>query len=140
MVLYGIGLLPLSELLKEEFKDLLQIWYADDAKGTGYFDHISSYFKLLCEEGPKFGYYPEPTKSILITHEKNTKKATEFFSDYGFKITSGARYLGGYIGTPEGIRKHIKDKVKNWERGVKALAEIARSQPHCAFVGLKLSL
>ena len=35
MILYGIGLLPLSELLLEEFPGLRQPWYADDAAAQG---------------------------------------------------------------------------------------------------------
>jgi hypothetical protein len=43
-----------------------QPWYADDAGARAKFDEIERFFRRLCEIGPLFGYYPEPTKSILI--------------------------------------------------------------------------
>ena len=140
MALYGILLLPLSKLLKEKEKDLLQVWYADDAKATGNFDKITNYFKILCEEGPKYGYFPEPTKSILITSNKNQASAKEKFSQQGFKITNGARYRGGFVGVQEKKDEWIREQVEDWRKGVQALAKIAHSQPHSAFVGLQQSL
>ena len=47
MVLYGLRMLPLTKLLKEYKKSLLQIWYADDAEAAGKFDEIKSYFKKI---------------------------------------------------------------------------------------------
>ena len=40
MVLYGLDILPLCEILNKYQKELLQIWYADDAKAAGKFDNI----------------------------------------------------------------------------------------------------
>ena len=66
MVMCGLGLLPLIRILKAEVPDLHQPWYADDAGAGGRFQNIRLYFKKLQEYGPPRGYFPEPSKSILI--------------------------------------------------------------------------
>ena len=52
MVLYGIMLLPLAEILREAYPEVLQPWYADDAAMQGPPDQVAACFKLLCEIGP----------------------------------------------------------------------------------------
>ena len=63
MALYGIALLPLTELLRKEFPKVLQPWYADDAAMQGVPSRVVKCFKLLTEVGPMFGYLPEPEKN-----------------------------------------------------------------------------
>ena len=66
MVIYGVGMLPLTTKLQEEVPSCIQPWYADDAGAGGKLDGILSYFTKLCEDGPARGYFPETTKSILV--------------------------------------------------------------------------
>ena len=66
MALYGISLLPLAEIMPKRFPDVLQPWYADDAAMQGRPDQVAAWFKLLCDLGPHFGYFPEPEKSFAI--------------------------------------------------------------------------
>ena len=66
MALYGIALLPLAELLRKEYPDVLQPWYANDAAMQGVPSRVAKCFKLLTEVGPMFGYLPEPEKSFAI--------------------------------------------------------------------------
>jgi hypothetical protein len=65
MFAYGIGILPLTRQLKAEFPQAEQPWYADNAGAGAKFDKIERFFRQLCNIGPLFGYYPEPTTSIL---------------------------------------------------------------------------
>jgi hypothetical protein len=75
MFAYGIGILPLIRQLKAEFPHVDQSWYADDAGAGAKFDKIERFFRRLCKIGPLFGYYPEPTKSILIVRQHNLEEA-----------------------------------------------------------------
>jgi hypothetical protein len=55
----------------------VQTWYADDAGAAGKFNAIKQQFAKLQEFGKHFGYYPEPTKSILIaSHEQQQHSRT----------------------------------------------------------------
>jgi hypothetical protein len=95
---YGVGILPLIHILKLEFLALEQPWYADDAGVTGKFDDIRCLFVKLQEIGLDFGYFPEPSKSILIVPELNVARAEISLEGLEFQITTGSRSLGGFIG------------------------------------------
>jgi hypothetical protein len=74
MFAYGIGIMSLIHQLKAEFPQVEQPWYVDDTGAGAKFDEIERFFRRLCEIGPLFGYYPEPTKSILIVRQHNLRK------------------------------------------------------------------
>ena len=114
MIVYGVSMLPLTRLLKTEFEELLQPWYADDAAAGGKFDKIMEYYLKLREVGPGRGYFPEPTKSILVVKPLSVERATALFQHMGFKIVTGTRYLGGHIGNKAACAQWIQDKVDGW--------------------------
>jgi hypothetical protein len=140
MFAYGIGMLPLIRRLKAEFPTVEQPWYADDAGASGKFIEIRRFFRKLEEIGPDFGYFPEPSKSILVVRERNFEAAKIAFSDLGFKVTKGSRYLGGFIGEESALQEWILEKTKLWEDAVVDLASAAASHPQAAYSGLQKSL
>ena len=140
MIVYGVGMLPLVEKLEEEIPDIVQPWYADDAGAAGDYENIAKYFELLVSEGPARGYFPEPTKSILVVQPENVERATAALSHLGFTICTGARYLSGHIGTDAEKSEWVDGKVAGWVAGVEALSKVAHPSPHCAFIGLQKSL
>jgi hypothetical protein len=64
----------------------------------------------LVKLGPACGYYPEPSKRVLIV-EVNNVAATECFAHLGFKIATGYHCLGGYAGPDQDLHKWLKDKA-----------------------------
>ena len=80
MIAYGIGVLPLIRELMEDNPRVTQPWYADDAGAGGTFAKVQAHFQDLQVRGPARGYYPEPTKSILVVTRgtsPGTKKISE---------------------------------------------------------------
>jgi hypothetical protein len=99
MVAYGILLLPLIRTLKSEIPEVNQPWYADDAGAGGTSKGIRRYFEALQEKGPCRGYFPEPSKSILILQEHNKEAAEESFKDFGFTVVTGSATLEASSGS-----------------------------------------
>ena len=97
MISYGIGFLTLIRELWKAHPRFTQPWYADDAGAGGMFQQILEHFQDLQERGPARGYYPEPTKSILVVAPGNLARAEEHFRGLGIRVVTGHRYLGGYI-------------------------------------------
>ena len=64
----------------------------------GKFGDIMAHFRDLQLRGPARGYYPEPTKSILVVAERNVPRAKEYFRRMGIQVVTGIRYLGGFVG------------------------------------------
>ena len=96
----------------------------------GKFESIQEHFKRLQEVGPKFGYYPEPDKCILIVPEDSLEKAKAEFADLQFKIKTRHRYLGGFIGEKEARDEWIQELTENWSLAVKEIGFVARAYPH----------
>ena len=73
MFIYGIGILLMTKNLKAEFPDVTHPWYSDNAGALGTFTNVELYFNLLKQFRPGHGYYPEPSKIVLIMHPDNPK-------------------------------------------------------------------
>ena len=140
MMAYGIGTLPIIQSLHCLKEKCLQLWYADDASLGGKFEAISKMFRKLCQIGPKFGYYPEPSKCTLVVHPLAIPHATNYFKDMGFQISSGCRFLGGHIGTDDLKSSYVTDKVTAWATAIEDLSSIAKKYPQTSYCGLTKSL
>ena len=85
MIAYGIGVLLLVRELQGAHPCVTQTWYADDAGAGGKFTNILEHLRDLQARGPAQGYYPEPTKSILVVALGNVARAEEY--SWGLGIT-----------------------------------------------------
>ena len=56
------------------------------------------------------------------------------------RYARGARYMGGFIGSPSALKGWIKPKVEEWCESVKIMEDIARRYPQAAHYGLTTSL
>ena len=107
MFAYSIGILPLIKNLKREIPDITQPWYADDSGALGTFARIDTYFNLLTCQGPQRGYHPKPSKRVMVMHPDNLEARKYFGKNHGFKVCTGARYLGVYIGVQEQLAERV---------------------------------
>jgi hypothetical protein len=142
MAMYAIALAPLLERLLPICK---QVWYADDATGCDKFQTMRTWFDALVEFGPLYGYYPKPSKCILLAKPDRVDLAHKVFkgSDIDIKtegakdsgveiISNGTRHLGAAVGTEDFKHSYVKKKVDAWITCVESLSKIAASEPHAA--------
>jgi hypothetical protein len=123
MLLYSIAVMPLIRRLEEE-SVVTQNWYADDAAAVGELDNVMEWMGKLLQHGPKYGYYPEPKKSILIVHPDYMNKAKEMFeTKLGVTVVSGQRFLGGFVGSIVGKERFVKEKVREWCGNIATLSD-----------------
>ena len=74
MIAYDIGVLPLIRELRNAHPRVTHPWYADDTGAGGTFQQIMELFRDLQARGPARGYYPEPTKSILVVAPGSSRR------------------------------------------------------------------
>ena len=72
MAMYALALAP---LVKELHPLVRQVWYADDATSCDSFIKMRAWFDALREKGPKYGYYPKPSKCILLVKPERLPEA-----------------------------------------------------------------
>ena len=69
-----LGILSLIKFLIEFINlnkmDVKEVVFADDISVAGSLNSIEDYRDKLAAKGPKYGYFPKPTKSYLIVKKK----------------------------------------------------------------------
>ena len=134
MAMYGLATIPLIRKLDGHCK---QVWYADDSAAIGPVDRVKHWWDTLVSEGPKYGYYPNSSKTWLIVKESHLANAYAAFANTGVNITAEGRpYLGAAIGTKDYVEEYMGRKVGQWVSMIEKLSSIASSQPHAAYSAL----
>ena len=137
MAIYAIAIIPLILMLVDishyDDPSTKTAAYADDFTAAGKVVQLKKWWDTLCELGPKFGYYPEGSKSWLII-KGNHEHAVEIFHGTKIKITTeGQRHLGAVIGSIEYKQTYIQDKVNQWIKELQTLSKIAWFEPQAAY-------
>ena len=127
MGFYAISTLPIIESLQNtnlydsEVDKVTQAWFADDSSAAGNLSGIFKWWNKLSEIGPQFGYFPNPSKCVLIVKDEDMKlKAKKIFQRQGIEITTkGKRHLGAVVGSQEFKKEYLEEKVNSWIEDVK---------------------
>ena len=92
--------------------NFVQCWYTDDSVCAGKLSQIRLWFDKLIQLEPAYGYYAEPTKSVLVVAPQFEDVAKDYFKDLGITVSSNHRFLGGVFCTQEYCRNFMKQKVE----------------------------
>ena len=84
--------------------------------------------------GPCYGYYPNPSKTWLVTKEECHPTAATGFEGTNISVTSSGRpYLGAALGTASYTDHLVAEKIAQWAGEVSLLSAVAITQPHAAY-------
>ena len=139
MSVYAIAIIPLIlmivDIMKERPNSTAKMAaYADDLIAVGNIDDLKFLWNQLCRLGPKFGYYPEASKSWLIVKDKYLEKAKSVFKNSDIQIaTHGKRHLGAAIGKDSYKDKYMNENVDTWLAELNLLSKIAKTGPQAAY-------
>ena len=91
---------------------------------------------MLTSQGLERGYYPEPSKSVLIVHPENLESGKEFSTRRIFKVCAGSLYLGGYIRDDNSRSTWMKESILAWENNINTFSKTIGKYPQdsCAVV------
>ena len=131
MAMYALGIRPMMDKLAEVLDDTTkQSWYADDAAACGILRKLKDWWVKLCDIGPSFGYFPKPSKTVLIVKDlKYLPTAKSLFHGTGIKITlEGDRHLGAVIGSSSFKESFVKKKIDGWVKDVEQLAALGHEE------------
>ena len=135
-ITYSIGILPHIKKLKREIHDFTQLWYADDSGALGMFVIIDTYFNSITRQGLGHGYYPEPSKSVLIVHPENLKASRVFGERNGFKVCTVVHYLRGYIGDEKYNINCLRERTLTWEKKIGKIRKTAGKYPQESYAAV----
>ena len=63
-----------------------------------------------------WGYYTEPSKSVLIVCPENIEAGKEFRARHVSKVCMGEPYLGGYTRYDESKHDWLRERILTWEK------------------------
>ena len=75
------------------------------------FARTEAYFHLLERNGTGRGYYPEPSKSVLLVHLDNLEARKLFGLHHNFQVCTGKFYLGSYITDDKSKHHWLKEST-----------------------------
>ena len=137
MAMYALAITPLIKDLSDRHPETKQVWYADDATGAGSCSNLKKWWDHITTVGPKYGYFPNSSKSHLVVKPEFEESAKSIFDGTNIHITTGGtRHLGAAIRSKEFKEEFVADKVKSWIEEIQTLAEIASTQPHAVYSAL----
>ena len=91
---------------------MVSVAHADDLSAAGRISELKVWWDNLIKLGPKFGYYPQPSKSWLIVKEHQEHKAKATFINTKIDITKDAkRHLGAIIGSESFRKEYLSSKI-----------------------------
>ncbi|CEM10194.1 unnamed protein product, partial [Vitrella brassicaformis CCMP3155] len=137
---YSVATLPLVWEMKRPADEGPQAWFADDSAKVRGLQPVREWWDELQRRGPLRDYHPNGKKSKLVVRAGCKERAREVFGDTDVEIVSGARYMGGFVGTAEGKRAYAAEKVEEWQRCVNRKADAAAKYPQAACTALTTSL
>ena len=132
---YSINTSIMIQSLRLHVPEVKQVWLADDSAGGGRAEDLYRWYKYLCEEGKKYGYLVNESKSWLIVKMQELADEAERVIPDKVNITmEGKRHLRAVTGSKEYKGQYCAEKVQVWKGEISALAGIAKSQPHAAYL------
>ena len=144
MAFYAMGIKPLVDSLAQSTDpaQCKQTWYADDSSAGGKIAEIRKWWDYLLEHGPKYGYFPKPSKTnLIVKSNEDFINAQDIFKGTGIKIKlTGERHLGAVIGNEAFKNKFVSEKVQKWCQDVKQLSSIAVEEPQAALAAYTKSI
>ena len=131
--MYALSVVPIIRKAASG-PDLVQAWYADDGTGVGKMENLRSWWDIISKEGPKYGYYANAKKTILVVKSEKEAKARELFDSTGIIIeTQGTRHLGAALGKRSFLEQYVTQKVQKWEKEIETLSTFAVTEPQAAY-------
>ena len=121
MLLYGTVLTPLVELLQNNYPDILQPWYADDAVFISPAKRNAQLLNQITKYGPDFGYYSEPAKSWHIC----TAPLHFAKERLNIQFTQGHHYVVGFIGSRSMKQTWLQSTIQQLVTNVEVLSKVA---------------
>ena len=102
---------------------------------------LRNWWDKISTSGPRFGYFPNASKTWLVTKEGLHDAAVSLFANTGVSVTSNGRpYLGAAIGSWDYVAGQVESKVNEWTSNIQCLATIAVTQPHAAYIACTYGL
>ena len=102
MAMYALAIMPLIDILRhppegkensampaeKEGDAVKQAWFADDSQAAARLRDLRRWWEAINEYGPRYGYFTNPGKTVVIVKPKQLELANQLFGKEGIKISA----------------------------------------------------
>ena len=85
MQMYSIATKP---MVYEDETNTKNYFYADDGAGAGTLETVHGWWTSPLAKGPKYGYFPNASKTILLVKLEHHERALQIFAGSGVNVTT----------------------------------------------------
>ena len=86
MLLYAIGNFPVIRKTRDP-ENWIHAWFASSFFSD--FHYVLEWLKMIAQEGPTFGYFPEQSKWCLVVAPELVEEAENVFEDHKVNKVTG---------------------------------------------------
>ena len=118
----------------EDERNTKKCFYADDGTGLGTLATVHKWWTSFLAQGPKYGYFSNASKAILLVKSEHYERALQIFEGSGVNVTTDAtKYFGGYVEPKETCDQLRGRKVGKLITHLEKLSELVKTGPHAAY-------
>ena len=129
----GYVLSPLLDHLQSIKRGVKHVAFADDLTNAKKLEEIKIWWNVLMNECPKYGYYRQPSKSILIVRQYYKEYAERIFTGSNIKITREARNLCAALGDISFKEQYNTVVIQSWKYQLEILLKSRNPTTGCLF-------
>ena len=111
MTAYGIWILPLIHEIRATHPQVRKLWYVDGAGVVGKFDALREHIWEMLVREFLWGYFLDPTKSILVAFLRKFQRTEARFRGMGMHMVKRSRYLASFISDQDSENKWLAETV-----------------------------
>ena len=112
-----------------------KVAFAEDFAITRKVHKIKSYWDMLQQVSPLYGYFQKPSKSYLFVKEHFYENVKETFKNSEVKLTAeDKRHHEPVIGSAAYKETSMKSLAEGWIEQLKLLSTIAESEPQTTYI------
>ena len=82
------------------------------------------------------GVSPQTLYNIMIVNPDNLKAGKQFGLRPGFSVSTGSRYIGGFIGDNESKRCCLEEHTETWEHNITKIIKTAVKYPQESYAAV----
>ena len=87
MQMYSIAAKP---IVYEDETNTKKYFYAEEGAGAGTLETVHKWWTYLLAQGPKYGFFPNASRTILLVKSQHYDRAHQIFAVSGVNVTTDA--------------------------------------------------
>lgn len=103
---------------------------------------MRKWFDRLLTDSPAYGYFPEPSNTVLVVQSSDLVRANGLLHCLGVRMVTASWFLGVFVGERSLTADFVSDKFKVWCKYIQrnhSHSKFVKDEPQASFVAERVS-